>query len=77
MATLMKAWEFRQILPAYPFLATAAAFGLEKWRQRIDKKFQPVAGVVAVLTAIALSAAWGLYLSYPSTVGGAGDIFPL
>jgi len=74
-ATCLKAFESRQILPAYPFLAAAAAWGLEQWRQYVAKRFQPVAGYAAVLLVISLSAGWGLYRSYIYIMGNAGDIF--
>jgi hypothetical protein len=75
MATCMKAYESRQILPVYPFLATAAAWGLEQWRRYISRRFQPVAGYAAVLLVIGLSTGWGLYIAYASLMGNAGDIF--
>jgi hypothetical protein len=71
----MKAYESRQILPVYPFLAAAATWGLEQWRRYISRRFQPVAGYAAVLLVIGLSAGWGLYISYASLMGNAGDIF--
>ena len=75
IATGMKAYESLHILPAYPFLAAAAAWGLERWRRCISRRFQPIAGYAAVLLVIGLSAGWGLYASYESLMGNAGDIF--
>jgi len=75
LMTLLRANEFRQILPAYPFLAVAAACGLEKLRGKINQKFMPVAGVVIVLLLIIVSAVFAFQKSSPSIFGNAGDIF--
>jgi hypothetical protein len=70
-----KAFEHRYFLPAYPFIAVAAAWGLEQLRARVNRQFQPVAGIALVVAIITATTAWGLAHAMPSIMGNAGDIF--
>jgi hypothetical protein len=75
LLAMAKAFEHRYLLAAYPFMASAAAWGLEQLRKWMNQRFQPVAGVALVLVLIAASAVWGLSRAWPSIMGNAGDIF--
>jgi hypothetical protein len=72
-----KAFEHRYFLPAYPFMAVAAAWSLEQLRRRVNLRFQTVAGIALVVAVILLSTMWGLVHAMPSIIGNAGDIFLL
>jgi hypothetical protein len=56
-------------------MAVAAAWGLEQLRARVERQFQPVAGIALVAAIITVTTAWGLAHAMPSTMGNAGDIF--
>ena len=73
--TLLQAKEFRQILPAYPFLIIASAYGLEKLRKKININFQPVAGYAIILLIIFAVGFYAFNKISPSLFGNAGDIF--
>ena len=73
--TLLQAKEFRQIMPAYPFLIIASACGLEKLRKKINVNFQPIAGFVIILFIIIAVGIYAFSKIAPSLFGNAGDIF--
>jgi len=73
--TILQQKECRQILPAYPFLYVSAALGLEKFREKINARFQPAAGFVIILLIILMSAYHAFMKISPSLFGNAGGIF--
>ncbi len=73
--TVLHANEFRQILPAYPFLIISSAYGLEKFRLKINNNFQPIAGFVIIVFIILATGIYAFSKILPSLFGNAGDIF--